>query len=145
MKYLVILFCFTAAFVQAAVSALTNEMSFTSGTLRGIYQWRVSEQRLLATPEWTPEAQAIPLAPDKACRLGAEWLAKHNLAQFELQSIQVFRYPSPYAGDPGVQLRKRYYYRLEYHSKRVEMMYVYVLLDGTVLEPSLTPSKEKAK
>ena len=54
-------------------------------------------------------------------------------------------YPASYADDPGVQLKKRFFYRLEYHWKRVEMMYVYVLFDGTVLEPSLTPSKEKAK
>jgi hypothetical protein len=127
MKYILLLFCFGTLFIQAAVIAHTNGTTFSSGTIRGTYQWWLSAERLLTTPEWIPETQAIPLPPDKACRLGADWLAKNSFDQYRLDSIEVFRYPSPYAGDPGEQLRKRFYYRLRYlsppHASVMQSMY----------------------
>jgi hypothetical protein len=142
-------FCFTALSIRAAGLSHTNGMTVSSGTDRGTYQWRLSADRMLATPEWIPEKQAIPLPPDKAARLGGDWLSKNSFFQYTLQSIEVLRYPSPYVGDPGPQLRKRFYYRLKYdapeHPSVMPSMYVYVLLDGSVLEPTLTPSKAKAK
>ena len=145
MKTLLAILCLTGALLQTARCAYTNGLSFNLQTLRGTYDWAVSAERILATPEWIPKTQAIPLAPDKACQLAKDWLKKHDFSQFELETFQLFRYPAPYVGNPGEKLRRRFYYRIEYQFPHFAMMYVYVLLDGTVLEPTLSPPAKKKK
>ena len=148
MRYIIIVLGL-AVFLETGVFAQNHGVLFSSGTSRGTYRWQLSAERMLGTPEWTPEEQGIPLPPDKAGRLGQDWLTKNGFAQYSLHSVEVLRYPKPYVGNPGEQLRKRFYYRLTYDSppegKVMQSMYVYVLLDGTVLEPTLEPSKSSMK
>jgi hypothetical protein len=122
-------------------------------TLRGTYEWAITEERILATPAWT-EPQPIPLAIDKACQLARDWLVKHDDSRFKLMNVELFPYRDPSdppawypSGRPEDELRKRYYYRVSYASRSqdIDAIDVYVLLDGTVVEPKIIAPPPKAK
>lgn len=153
MKTPVILLCLSLFLAESGVRA---QPDFAPGsrdgtvaqfqTRQGKYTWNISADRFYGTPEWTPEAQPIPVSLDKACQLGKGWLAKHHLAGFSLDEVKLCRYPDAV----GVALwygkaKRRFYYKLKYRSESPDMdfMYVYVLLDGTVVEPKLTPTPDK--
>jgi hypothetical protein len=51
------------------LKAWTNGLSFERQGAREILHWEVTDERILATPEWNPETQPMPLAPDKAFQI----------------------------------------------------------------------------
>ena len=142
MKTLVTLLCMMVFLVETKVCAQTNGYSSHLQTRLGSYTWDISADRLLATPEWASEAQPIPLSLDKACQLGRDWLEKHGMTGFSLEEVKLWRYPDAISiySSHG-KTKRRFYYQLTYRSESPDMdlMYVYVLLDGSVVEPKLVP------
>ncbi len=124
-------YLFAGIFLQSAVFAQNIGISFDLQALQGLYHWEATAERMLATPAWSDQAQPIPLPLDKACQLARKWLNQNELNRFELDKVELLRYPPGYIGTRGEELRKRFYYRLDYHTKQMELIYVYVLLDGT--------------
>jgi hypothetical protein len=130
--------------LRIALCDSTAGMTEKSQTLRGIYEWAITEKQILATPEWT-DSQPIPLTIDKALQLAKEWLGKHDYSRFHLNEIRLLPYLAPWETPPNFphtiqdDLRKRYYYWIEYSSGtgNGDYIYVYVLLDGTVIEPKI--------
>jgi hypothetical protein len=143
MKTSLVIFCvLSAAALGAADISDNTHTSFHHQTTRGTYHWHLSAERLLQTPEWNPETEPIPLAPDKACRLAGDWLKTHSFTNFVLEGVRIVRYDRTSLSPKGKQLAKRFYYKIEF-TKPVEMIYAYVLLDGTVLEPTITPVEQR--
>lgn len=73
-------------------------------------------------------------------------MEKHGLTGFGLEEAKLWRYPdaiSIYIAHGKTE--RRFYYQLTYRSESpaMDLMYVYVLLDGTVVEPKLTPTPDK--
>jgi hypothetical protein len=145
MRTFLAIFCLlSVAALRAADITDNDSISWNVQTIRGTYDWHVSAKRLLQTPEWNPETEPIPLAPDRACRLAGDWLRKHGFADFILERVQILRYDRTSLSPQGKQLAKRFYYRLEY-MKPPEAMHVYVLLDGTVPEPKISAPPPRKK
>src|SRR5262245_27702452 len=88
------------------IKAWTNGLSFERQGFSEILHWEVTQERILATPEWNPETQAIPLAPDKAFQIAQAWLKKHDYQEYELlESIEIIRYPN-HSGPDGERLKR---------------------------------------
>ena len=123
-------------------------MSFEAQGTREIVHWEVTDERILATPEWNPETQPIPLGPDKAVRIAHAWLETHGYKEYDLlESIEIIRYHNN-SGRVGEQLKKRYYYKLQFSlNARTHRpvfvigagMPVYILMDGSVIELTKVP------
>jgi len=132
------------------LKAWTNGLSFEQQGSREILHWEVTDERILATPEWNPETQPIPLGPDKATQIARAWLETHGYKEYVLlESIEIIRYPNN-SGREGERLKKRYYYKLRFSFKfptpthrPVSVigygMHVYILMDGSVLELTKVP------
>ena len=108
----------------------TNEFTlFTSRVDGQKSEWKISESRILATPEWKPGAESIPLSPDKAWQIARGWCLKHGFGESDLASLWI--QPIPRTG-----VDSRFYYSIRCHnSAHRNFIEVVVLLDGTVLEP----------
>jgi hypothetical protein len=114
------------------------------------YEWRVSETRLLATPEWSIDATAIPIAPGKAWQIAKNWFEKRGEPRPDFVKIEICPVvPETEATRLDDRLRKRFYYRVECSSlrriedapKKLDYTSVIVLMDGTVVEPKLATEK----
>jgi hypothetical protein len=126
----------------------TNGVSFERQGFSEILHWEVTQERILATPEWNPETQPIPLAPDKACQIARAWLKKHDYQEYDLlESVQIVPYPNT-GGPVGERLKRRYYYNLQYSFNYLDHrpvhvigsgIPVYILLDGSVLDLTKVP------
>jgi hypothetical protein len=78
--------------LQAFAGLSTNEfILFKHQSRHQAYEWRLSEARLLATPEWSFDGHKIPLGPDKAWQIARVWLKKHGHDSPELVSITLRR------------------------------------------------------
>jgi hypothetical protein len=146
MKTFIAILCLMVFLVEAGVCAQPDGFTSHLQTRQGSYTWQISPDRLHATPEWVSEAQPVPLSLDKACQLGRGWLEKHGMTGFSLEEAKLWRYPDAISiyishGKTG----RRFYYQLTYRSESPDMdlMYVYVLLDGSIVEPKLTPTPDK--
>jgi len=98
-------------------------------------EWRISTSRVLATPEWKPGTNSIPLSPDRALQIAREWCLKKGFVEPELTSLWIQPFPRTDVGS-------RFYYNINIHCRnpaRSNSMSVVVLLDGTVLEPRSVP------
>src|ERR1035438_5854225 len=68
-----------AAQLPAFAAGDTNEFTlFKHQARRGAYEWRISEARVLATPEWKIGSKKIPVSPDKAWRIVQDWYRKRG-------------------------------------------------------------------
>jgi hypothetical protein len=131
---------FTIGFLLFASSALaveeTDGFLFTHQGRHQAYEWLIPESRILKTPEWKIDSAACPLAPDKAWQIAKRWLEKNDRSGSTLVHIQIV--PFIREGESPVlekRLGKRFYYRIEVIPAMFDTMLVYVLLDGTVVEP----------
>jgi len=133
---------FTLLLVLSQVSAFadgsTNEFTlFKHQARRAAYEWRISEARILATPEWRIGSKKIPVSPDKAWQIAQGWFRKQSRGgpgDFVRMEIHSFD-PSGTSKD----LRRRCFYRIECRPMQFDSMLVVVLMDGTVLEPKRMP------
>jgi hypothetical protein len=143
MKTFVIILTTVALLSDAGFCEETSGYSSHLQNRTGSYTWDISAARFSSTPAWTSESQPIPLSMDKACKSGRDWLAKHGFAKFDLDEVRLQSYPIAWVSHGMAQ--RRYYYWLMYHSEDFDggYMYVYVLLDGAVVEPKFTPAPEK--
>jgi len=147
MKTFITILCSIFLLIEGRVCAQTTG-SYTSHlqTERGTYTWDIGSDRLYATPEWTSETNAIPLSFDKACQLGRDWLTKHDLRRYGLDEARLLSFPAVnIAAMSHGKAKRRFYYWIMYRSEAFDagFMYVYVLMDGTVVEPTLTPLPAK--
>jgi hypothetical protein len=107
------------------------------------FEWHFHFSRILATPEWDIGKDSVPLDPGKAWQIAKQWMRKHGCENPDLISIQL----SPFipegeirdAFDP--QFSKRFYYSIRCIPAIFDTMIIYVLLDGSVLEPEQQPHK----
>ncbi len=108
-------------------------------TQQGSYTWEISAARLSSTPQWNSETQPAPLSLDQACTMGRTWLVKHGFTKFDFDEARVVGYPEAWmvAASHG-KAQRRFYYWLLYRTGDFDggFMYVYVLMDGTVVEPT---------
>jgi hypothetical protein len=128
-----------AAQLSALAAGDTNEFTlFKHQARRAAYEWRISEARILATPEWKIGSKKIPLSPDRAWQIAQEWFRKQgqggagDFVRIEIRSF-----------DPGgysKSLRGKCYYCVESIPRAFDSMLVVVLMDGTVLEPRGIPN-----
>src|SRR5207249_5416310 len=57
----------------------TNEFTLLKHQARRqAYEWRVSEARILATPEWSIDATNAPVAPERAWKIAKDWFKKKD-------------------------------------------------------------------
>ena len=100
------------------------------------YEWRVSEARLLATPEWDFDRRKIPIDATEAWRIAKDWLKKHGHDDPELIRIEIRRLAiESTVGKTDKRWLKRFYYRIDCIPAVFDSMAVVVLMDGTVVEP----------
>ena len=102
----------------------TNEFQLSTYRANGEKSdWWISTSRVLATPEWKPGTNSIPLSPDKAFQIAREWCLKKGVVEPELTSLMIQPFTRTDVGS-------RFYYNI---------YCVVVLLDGNVLEPRSVP------
>jgi RNA polymerase sigma factor (sigma-70 family) len=95
--------------------------------------WRVSESRVLATPEWIPD-KTIPLSPDKAFEIARDWSLSHGYHNSQLDTIRIQRFG---ALKNDEVINSRFYYQVVCRSpEKTSAVTVIVLMDGTVIEPN---------
>jgi hypothetical protein len=99
---------------------------------------------MLATPEWNMGSEKIPLQPDRAWQIARNWFVTNNCANPELIKIEIFPVVRESEADGTIidkRLARRFYYRVECIPGLLDTMVVYVLMDGSVLEPINEPPK----
>ena len=116
----------------------TNEFTlFKHQARRAAYEWRISEARVLATPEWKIGSKKIPVSPDKAWQIAQDWFLKQgrggagDFVRMEIRSFDL--------SGTSQSLRRRCFYRIECSPMQFDDMLVVVLMDGAVLEPKRIP------
>ena len=115
----------------------TNEFTLLKHQARRqAYEWRVSEARILATPEWSIDATNAPVAPERAWKIAKDWFKKKDRGEPDLVRMELR--PFDLSGETK-GLRKRFFYRIECSPMQFDYMIVIVLMDGTVLEPRPIP------
>ncbi len=116
----------------------TNEFTlFKHQARRAAYEWRISEARILATPEWKTGRKKIPVSPDRAWQIAQDWFRKKGrggAGDFVRMEIRSFD-----QSGTSKNLRGRCFYRIECSPMQFDYMLVVVLMDGTVLEPRRIP------
>jgi len=124
--------------LSASATRDTNEFTlFKHQGRRAAYEWRISEARILATPEWKIGSEKIPLSPDRAWQIAQDWFRKKDGAgagsfvRMEIRSFDI--------GGESKKLRGKCYYRVECIRAQFDSMLVVILMDGTVLEPRRIP------
>ena len=125
--------------LSAFAAGDTNEFTlFKHQARRTAYEWRISEARIRATPEWKMGSKKIPVSPDRAWQIAQDWFRKQGrggVGDFVRMEIRSF--------DPSgasKSLRGRCFYRIECIPMQFDSMLVVVLMDGTVLEPRRIPN-----
>ena len=123
--------------------AQTNDhcLVYTYQARHGDFEWHMYFSRMLATPEWNMDSEKIPLQPDKAWQIARSWFRTNNCANPELVSIEIRPVvrEQEATGDIDQRLAKRFYYRIQCIPGFLDTMVVYVLMDGSVLEPIREP------
>jgi hypothetical protein len=115
----------------------TNEFTlFKHQARRQAYEWRISEARILATPEWSIGVTNIPVSPDRAWQIAKDWSSKQAHGEPDLVRMEI-RWFDP--SGTSKSLRKRFYYRIDCIPMQFDSMLVVILMDGTVVEPKLIP------
>lgn len=94
--------------------------------------WRVSESRVLATPDWIP-GKTIPLLPDKAFEIARDWSLSHGYHDPQLDTIRIQRFGS-LKNDEAIH-SKFYYHVVCSSPDKTPAATVIILMDGTVIEP----------
>jgi hypothetical protein len=126
------------ALASGCAASDTNEFTlFKHQARRAAYEWRISEARAAATPEWRIGTTNIPVSPDKAWQIALDSFAKRGEGGGDLLRMQIL--PFNLSGESKT-LRKKFYYRIEYVPGAFDSMFVVVLMDGTVLEPQRIPN-----
>jgi hypothetical protein len=127
-----------AAQFSALAGGSTNEfILFKHQARRAAYEWRISEARILATPEWKIGSKKIPVSPDRAWQIAQDWFRKQGrggaggFVRMEIRSFD----PS----GTSKTWRGRCFYRIECNPMQFDYMLVVVLMDGSVLEPMRIP------
>ena len=106
------------------------------------FKWHFHFSRLLSTPEWDVEKRPVPLDPGKAWQIAKKWMKKHGCERPELLQIQISPFiPQHQIGQLDPRLSKRFYYTIRCIPAPYDSMVVYVLLDGSILEPVKPPHK----
>jgi hypothetical protein len=107
-------------------------------------EWRISEARALATPEWNIDSSDAPLAPDKAWKIAKDWFARQGKPRPEFVKIEIRPFvPESESTKLNEGLKKRFYYLIDcspvHHIEGMNFDYmsVIVLMDATVLEPTI--------
>jgi hypothetical protein len=133
-----VLFLLLVAQLSAFPAGDTNEFTlFKHQGRRAAYEWRISEARILATPEWKIDSKKIPLSPGKAWRIVQDWHRRQGAAGAgDLVRMEICQF---YPSKLGKNVRGRYYYRIEFIPRQFDSMLAVVLMDGTVLEPRGIP------
>jgi hypothetical protein len=148
MKTLLLIFATATLLGGAGLYGQTNGFTSHLQTRQGSYTWEITGDRLSSTPTWNSETQAAPLSLDKACQLGRAWLAKNGFAKADFDEARVVGYPEAWMvlASKG-KTQRHFYYWLMYRTGDFggSFMYVYVLMDGTVVEPKLTPIPWQAR
>lgn len=121
----------------------TEYLIWTHHSRHQQFEWHFHLKRILATPEWNIEQGPVPLEPSKAWQTAKKWMQKYGCDKPELISIQIsplFREDDIGKLDP--RLKKRFYYTVRCIPAYLDIMVVYVLMDGTILEPEQEPHKD---
>src|SRR5207244_4001003 len=130
------------------IAAPPNGIVIHMSAPQGVYTWEISVERLYATPQWISEAGPIPVSFDKASESARAWLDKHGFKERNLLEARLCSWPDPMAvtieHDKG---KIRFYYQLIYNSELPNMsgMYVFVLMDGSIVEPTFAPAPARTK
>jgi hypothetical protein len=124
---------------QLSAFGYTNEITLLKyQSRRAAHEWRISEARILATPEWKMGSKKVPVSPDKAWQIAQDWFKKEGRGGAgDFVSIEIRSF------DPGgysKKLRGKCYYRVECIPAPFDSMLVVILMDGTVLEPLRIPN-----
>ena len=107
------------------------------------FTWHFHFSRILATPEWAIDKRRTPLDPSKAWQIAKKWMKKNGCENPELLTIQISPFvPEHQIGNLDPRLSKRFYYTVHCMPASFDSMIVYVLLDGSVLEPVKPPHKD---
>src|SRR5256885_250584 len=98
--------------LSAFAAGDTNEFTlFKHQARRAAYEWRISEARILATPEWKIDSKKIPVSPDKAWKIAQAWFRKQgrsgagDFVRMEIRSFDL--------SGTNKNLRGRCFYRIE--------------------------------
>jgi len=127
----------------AATETNAEYLIFTHQSRHQAFEWHFYFSRMLATPEWNAEIDKIPLAPDKAWQIAKGWFKTYGCDHPELVSIEIRPFiRESEAGHIDKRLAKRFYYRIHCVPASLDTMYVYILMDGTVVEPTEKPVKD---
>ncbi len=89
----------------------TNEFTLLKHQARRqAYEWRVSEARILTTPEWNINATKAPVAPEKAWKIAKDWFTKKGRGETDFVRLELR--PFDLSGE-SKSLRRRYFYPIE--------------------------------
>ena len=120
--------------------------------LHQAYEWRIKQERILATPEWNVDSTNIPIAPDKAWQITKDWFLKQGKPRPDFVRIEIRPFvPESENTKLDERLKKKFYYQIQCspthyaEGGKFDYMFVFVLMDGTVLEPILIDSLEGDK
>ena len=143
MKTFAIVFSFIFLLIETGICDETYGYKLGARFTHGNYRWNIGVDQLSSTPEWI-ETKPIPFPLEKACQLGKDWLNKHGFTKYGLDEVRLISYPDvralAYSHNEN-KARQRFFYELMYRSEDIQnvgdnTMYVYVLMDGTVVEPN---------
>lgn len=132
-------------FATSALGADTNEFVLLKHRARrDAYEWRISEARILKTPEWRADARKIPIPPDKAVRIAKAWFEKRGRDLDELVGIEIRPFAVEISNESQKGLQRRFYYVITCLPSGLAFnsMKVVVLMDGSVVEPREIPTKD---
>jgi hypothetical protein len=134
-----------AVLISAGAAETNSEyLTFTYQSRHQDFEWHFYFSRMLATPEWNMDTLKIPLAPDKAWCIAKKWFKKYGCDNPELVSIDIRPFIiEQYTKNDKIdsRLSKRFYYCITCVPEFLDSMKVYVLMDGTVVEPIQEPRK----
>jgi hypothetical protein len=106
------------------------------GTTR---EYRATYERLRRTPPWIPGKGEIPLSMDEATRIAQKWLEDRNPEQ---KSLRPSRFHLSHFEESPEGPRWVWTVWLGKGGHGPDYA-VYILMDGTVLEPIATPPQER--
>ena len=145
MRAFIFILSLVGALIPVEAFAQTNELylTFTHQSRHQEFEWRLPFSRILATPEWNMESGKIPLAPDKAWQIAKDWFKPYGsknpvFVSFEVRPFIMKQVPTERL---DASYCKRFYYRFHFVPALLDTMDVYVLMDGTVVEPTKKPQQ----
>jgi hypothetical protein len=124
--------------LSAFAAGSTNEFTlFKHQARQAAYEWRISEARILATPEWEMGNKKIPVSPDRAWQIAQDWFRKQGRSGADFVRMDIRSFDS---GDHTKKWRGKCFYCIKCIPMQFDSMLVVVLMDGTVLEPRRIPN-----